>query len=140
MKTSHLISCALLLACAVPSLALADGLVVIVNKANDNAVDKVLVAKIYRGEARSWPNGGAVAAYDLPEDNLLREDFDGAIVGKSEAALKTLWNQNVFTGKALPPKVGASDEEVRKAVAANKGAIGYIQSRNADDSVKVVLR
>lgn len=139
MKHSHFLLCALL-ACVAPSIAFADGIVVIVNKANDNAIDKALVAKIYRGESRTWPNGGGIAAYDLPEDNLLREDFDGSFVGKSEKSLLTLWSQNVLTGKALPPKVAASDEEVKKAVAANRNAIGYIQAHSLDDSVKAVLR
>ena len=139
MKLSHLLTCALL-ACVASSLAFADGIVVIANKANANPIDKALVAKIYMGESRTWAAGGSIVAYDLPEDNLLREDFDGAIVGKSETSLKALWSQNVFSGKALPPKTAASDDEVKKAVAANKNAIGYIQSRNVDDSVKVVLR
>ena len=139
MKLNNLLACALL-AGILPSIAFADGVVVIVNKANSNAIDKALVAKVYLGEARTWAGGGSIVAYDLPEDNLLREDFDGAIVGKSETSLKALWSQNVFSGKALPPKTAASDDEVKKAVAANKNAIGYIQSRNVDDSVKVVLR
>jgi ABC-type phosphate transport system substrate-binding protein len=139
MKISHSLSLALL-ACAFSTVAFADGVVVIVNKSNTNPVDKGLVAKIYTGESRIWDGGGSITAYDLPEDNLLREDFDGAIVGKSEAALKKLWGQNVVTGKALPPKVAASDEDVKRAVAANKNAIGYIQASKLDDSVKVALR
>lgn len=102
--------------------------------------DKALVAKIYLGGSRHWAGGGSIAAYDLLEDKFLRENFDGAIVGKSETSLKALWSQNVFSGKALPPKVAASDDDVKKAVAANKNAIGDIQSRNADDSVKGVVR
>jgi len=139
MKSSQLRSCALLL-CALPSLAFADGVVVIVNKANANTVDQALVSKIYKGDIKTWPAGGAIAAYDLPEDNLLREDFDSGIVGKSETSLKALWSQNVFSGKAAPPHVAGSDDEVKKAVAANKNAIGYIQSRSLDDSVKAVIR
>src|SRR3954468_12048042 len=46
----------------------AGDVVVIVNKANDNAVDKSLVAKIYTGESKLWGGGGAINAYDLPED------------------------------------------------------------------------
>ncbi len=142
MKHIRVLSCALVAALAsiAPSVAMADGIVVIVNKANDNVVDKALVSRIYRGEARSWPSGGGIAVYDLPEDNLLREDFDGSFVGKSEKALLALWSQNALTGKALPPKVAASDEDVKKAVAANRNAIGYIQARSLDDSVKAALR
>ena len=138
MNTPRFLTVSALLACMVP--AYAGDVVAIVNKANDNAIDKTLVSKIYRGESRSWPNGGGIAAYDLPEDNLLREDFDGTFVGKSEKALLALWSQNALTGKALPPKVAASDEEVKKAVAANKNAIGYIQLHSLDDSVKAALR
>ena len=142
MKHTRVLTCALFAALAslAPSLAFADGIVVIVNKANDGVVDKAFVSKIYRGEARTWPDGGGVTAYDLPEDNLLREDFDGTFVGKSEKALLALWSQNALTGKALPPKVATSDEDVKKAVAANKHAIGYIQARNLDDTVKAALR
>ena len=135
----HSLHAALLVLCALPAIALADDVVVIVNKANDNTVDKALVAKIYKGESRSWPGGGAIAAFDLPEDSLVRADFSSGFVGKSETALKALWSQNVFSGKASPPKAARSDEEVKKAVAANKNAIGYIQSRNVDDSVKVAV-
>lgn len=137
---SRLILLCVVLACALPMPASAGGgIVVIVNKANDNDIDAALVSKIYRGDARSWAKGGPIVAYDLPEDNLLREDFDGTYVGKSEKALLALWSQNVLTGKASPPKTAASDGEVRKAVASNKGAIGYIQASSVDDSVKVAL-
>ena len=140
MKISAFLLSSMLLAALVPGVASAGGIVVIVNKANDNAIDKTLVAKIYQGDSRTWPNGGSITAYDLPEDNSSRAGFDSEIVGKSQGALKSLWAQNVFTGKALPPKTAASDEDVKKAVAANKNAIGYVQSGSADDSVKVVVR
>lgn len=140
MKINTVVLVSTLLACLVPTVACAGGIVVIVNKANDNAIDKALVAKIYQGDSRTWPNGGSISAYDLPEDNASRAGFDTEIVGKSQGALKSLWAQNVFTGKALPPKSAASDEDVKKAVAANKNAIGYIQSGSADDNVKVVVR
>jgi len=42
--------------------AWAGDVVVIVNKANDNTIDKALVAKIYTGESKVWGNGGSVNA------------------------------------------------------------------------------
>jgi len=129
---------ALLLTLGAP--AWAGDVVVIVNKANDNTVDKALVAKIYVGESKVWGNGGAITAYDLPEDNPARASFANEVVGKAPAALKSLWTQNTFTGKAVPPKSAASDEDVKKAVIANKNAIGYIKAASADDSVKVVVK
>ena len=130
----------LLAATVVAGPALAGDMVVIVNKANDNSIDKNLVMKVYAGESKSWANGGAINAYDLPEDNPARATFASEVMGKTVANMKALWAQNVFAGKAVPPKVVPSDDEVKKTVAANKGAIGYIKASAADDSVKVVVK
>ena len=117
--------------------AMAGDYVIITNKANTNAVDKDFVAKIYKGEAKSWPNGDSVAAYDLPEDNPARVAFAQGVTGKSVSQMKALWGQLVFSGKAVPPKKMDSDDDVKKAVASNKGAVGYISAASADGSVKV---
>ena len=138
MNTRKLISILALLGWS--AAAQAGDVVVIVNKANDNAVDKALVAKIYTGESKVWANGGTISAIDLSDDNPGRASFANEVVGKSPGSLKSLWTQNVFTGKAVPPKAMASDEDVKKAVAANKSAIGYIKAASADDTVKVVLK
>jgi ABC-type phosphate transport system substrate-binding protein len=114
--------------------------VVIVNKANSVAVDKATVAKIYTGELKSWGDGTPVIAYDLPEDNPARASFSTEVVGKPIPSLKALWAQMIFSGKALPPKAAPSDEEMKKLVAANKGAVGYIKPGSVDDSVKVAVR
>ena len=119
--------------------ALAEEMVVIVNKANDNAVDKSLIAKIYTGEAKLWAGGGTIVSYDLPEDNPIRAIFCTSTVGKSVGNMKALWAQNLFSGKALPPKGASSDDEVKKAVSGNKNAIGYISASSLDASVKAVF-
>ena len=128
---------ALLVMCtSVP--AFAGDYVIITNKGNENAVDKDFVAKIYRGEAKVWPNGDSVAAYDLPDDSAVRVAFDQEVVGKSVSQMKALWGQLIFSGKAVPPKKMESDDEVKKAVSANKGAVGYVSASSADGSVKAI--
>jgi ABC-type phosphate transport system substrate-binding protein len=133
---------ALLLAAAllVASAAQAGDFVVIVNKANTAAVDKAMVAKIYTGEMKSWSDGTLVAAYDLPEDNAQRANFSTEVVGKPVTSLKAFWAQLIFSGKALPPKSAPSDDDMKKMVAANKGAVGYIKPGSVDDSVKVAVK
>jgi hypothetical protein len=44
---------------------------------------------------------------------------------------KALWSKLVFTGKATMPKEVGSSAEVKKAVAANPKAMGYIESGGA---------
>lgn len=129
---------ALLAMCVVSISAMAGDYVIITNKANANAVDKDLVAKIYRGETKVWPNGDSVVAYDLPDENTARVAFDQEVAGKSVSQMKALWGQLIFSGKAVPPKKMESDDEVKKAVAANKGAVGYVSASSADGSVKAI--
>lgn len=113
---------------------------VIVNKANASSVDKAAVAKMYTGDKKSWDDGTPIAALDLPEDNAARTAFSTDVLGKTVANVKSFWAQLVFSGKALPPKMLASDDDVKKFVSANKGAIGYIRTSAVDDSVKVAIK
>jgi ABC-type phosphate transport system substrate-binding protein len=139
VRTIHgLVAAALL---AVGGTAWADDVVVIGNKDNAAAeVDKAFVAKAFTGETRNWPGGGVLALIDQSEDSAARTSFYGKIVGKSSSNVKAMWAQLVFSGKAVPPKVIDGDAEVKKAVAANKNAIGYISSAAVDDSVKVLVK
>ena len=127
-----------LAAAALP--ALANDVVVIGHKDNPNAVDKAAIAKLFTGEVRSWPDGGGVVLFDQPEDNALRGVFYTTVVGRSPAQAKAAWAQLTFSGKATPPKVVEGDAEVKKAVAANRNAIGYIKPSSVDDTVKVLLK
>ncbi|SDD77089.1 hypothetical protein SAMN05428966_105342 [Massilia sp. PDC64] len=52
--------------------------------------------------------------------------------------VKALWSKLVFTGKATMPKEVGSSADVRKAVAANPKAIGYIEKSAVDATVKVI--
>jgi len=124
----------------VPGVALSGDFVVIVNKASTVAVDKTTVAKIYQGELKSWPDGTPAVAIDLPEDNPSRAAFATEVVGKSVANLKAIWAQLIFSGRALPPKAVASDDDVKKAVSAAKGGVGYIKANAVDDTVKVAFK
>jgi hypothetical protein len=122
------------------SPALASDVVVIGNKDNGSAVDRAFIAKAFVGEARSWPDGGSVTLYDQGDDNPTRAAFYTTFVGRSAAQVKAAWAQLVFSGKATPPKIVDGDAEVKKAVAANKLAVGYIKSSSVDDTVKVLLK
>jgi ABC-type phosphate transport system substrate-binding protein len=126
------------LALGLAAAAAAADYVVIVNKDNGNPVDAEFLAKIYRGEAKSWPAGGSVAAVALPEESPVRAAFDKAVLGKTPSQSRSLWAQLTFTGKAVPPKMADSDEDVVKMVADNKGAVGYVSPKAKIDNVKAV--
>lgn len=116
----------------------ADDIVVIVNKDNTHPVDLSVVRSIYIGALGGWPDGSRVFALDQPANSDAREQFCANVMHKSCATLRVIWSQNIFTGKGLPPKVVDSDGVVKRMVAADAHAIGYIHVSQVDASVKVV--
>lgn len=120
--------------------AWAGDVVVIVNKANPDTVDKDFVVKVYTGETKFWPSGGGVFAIDQAEDSQIRADFYTYVLEKSASNMTALWAQNIFTGNSLPPKVVDNDVEVKRIVSINKRAIGYINASSVDDTVKAVVK
>ncbi len=68
-----------------------------------------------------------------------RTEFYAKVLKKDEAQVKTIWSKLVFTGKGAAPKEYGSAAEIKKAVAADVNAIGYIDKSAVDDSVKVIL-
>jgi ABC-type phosphate transport system substrate-binding protein len=123
---------------AVP--AVADDFAVIVNRANTSAVDSAVVARVYLGDKKLWDDGTPVMAIDLPENNAARGSFSAEVLNKTVTNMKAFWAQMVFSGKALPPKVASNDDDVKRIVSANKGAIGYVKASSVDDSVKVAVK
>ena len=97
------------------------------------------VAGIFLGKTSTLPSGGTAAPADLAEGSAVRDQFYTKVAGKQSAQVKAAWSRLVFSGKATPPKELASSAEVKKFVAANPDAIGYIEKSAVDGSVKAVL-
>lgn len=112
--------------------------VVIVNKDNLANVDLAFVRRVYLGSEKGWPDGSPVFALDLPEDSDVRQAFCVGILGKSVANVRAIWSQNIFTGRGLPPKLTPADAEMKRIVAQNRNAIGYIRASQVDASVRVL--
>jgi ABC-type phosphate transport system substrate-binding protein len=129
-------------ACAVISLAVragADDIVVIVHKDNSHTVDLTYVQQLYVGAVRGWPDGTPAFVLDQPNGSPERERFSTNVLRRSSANVRAIWAQNIFTGRGLPPKV-AADDEIKRIVASNRHAIGYIRASQLDDSVRVLER
>ncbi|MFA9216454.1 MAG: hypothetical protein ACEQSK_05035 [Sphingomonadaceae bacterium] len=108
--------------------------VVIVNKANP-------ATRMFSEQASQFFLGKSsmFTPVDQPEGSPIRADFYHKVADKDPAQVKAIWSKLVFTGKATPPKEYASNAEVKKAVAADPKAIGYIDKSAVDDSIKVIL-
>lgn len=97
------------------------------------------VTAIFMGKTQTLPTGQTAVPADLPESSTAREVFYSKAAGKSPAQVKATWARLTFSGKATPPKELPTAVEVKKHVASNPDAIGYIDKSAVDGSVKVVL-
>lgn len=114
--------------------------VVVVNPRNPIAsLTGDQVAQIYLGASTSFPGGAAVAPIDQPEGSPVREEFLGKVLEKSGAQFKAIWSRLIFSGKGTRPRAAADSAEVKKIVAADPAAIGFIERSALDASVKPVL-
>lgn len=97
------------------------------------------IAQIYLRRKRFWDDGAAIVPLNLPSQASLRVQFSQRVLNQTEPRLADYWNRLYFDG-ILPPATLASTEAIRRYVASDPNAIGYIPASEVDGSVRVVLR
>lgn len=97
------------------------------------------VAKIFLGKINTYPGGGNAVPLDQPEGSGARDEFYLKVTHKSAAQLTAYWAKVIFTGDGYPPRLLDGNSAVRRAVAGNPNAIGYIEKSVVDSSVRVIL-
>jgi ABC-type phosphate transport system substrate-binding protein len=115
--------------------------VVVVSASNPvTSVTRDQASKLFLKKVPSWDNGrGDVVPVDQPEGSPVREAFTKAVLHKSVAAVKSYWQQQIFSGRGVPPTERPSDGEVLNFVRTNANAIGYVSaSAPVGSGVKVV--
>ena len=130
MKTSALI--ALILAVFTVANVQAEEIVVIVKPAA-TAISKEQIADLYLGR------GGAWTPIDQAVGSGIYVEFYKKATGRDIAQVKAIWARILFTGRGLPPKQMPDSAAVKKAVAANPKAVGYIEKSALAASVMVAL-
>ena len=140
MKMNQLIKSAFVGALlALTGLAQAQVAVIVNPKSATASMTADQVAGIFLGKTNTLPSGATAAPADLPESAAARDAFYSKVTGKQSAQVKAAWSRIVFSGKGTPPKELGSAADVKKFVASNPDAIGYIEKSAVDGSVKVVL-
>lgn len=124
---------AVLLALSLAMPAMAEVVVVVNPKSAASAMTNDQVAQFFLGKST------AMTPIDQSESAPVRAEFYKKVTDKEPSQAKALWSKLVFTGKATLPREVASSADVKKAVAADPKAIGYIEKSAVDSTVKVVL-
>lgn len=109
-------------------------IVVVVNPANQaSRMFSEQAAQFFLGKSNQF------TPVDQGKDSQIRRDFYQKIASKSLAQVEGAWAKIEFSGKGTMPKSYANDAAVKKAIAADPQAIGYIDKASVDGTVKVLL-
>ena len=120
----------LLLAAALAAPAHAELVVIVSAKASVPATE--LICQSYLGKIKQ------PAPVNLPEKNAERDQFYAKACHKDPAQVRSIWSKLIFTGSGTPPLEVDTDQDMKKAVAADPNRIGYIDKKDVDASVKIV--
>jgi hypothetical protein len=113
--------------------AVAQAQIVVVGHPSNSGLTSDQIVDVYTGKSQ------LATPLDQPESAHIRADFYKKATGKDQSQMKAIWARLTFTGKAQPPKEVADTAAVKKSVAADPKAIGYIEKSAVDGSVKVLL-
>ena len=123
---------------AAGSAAAEDAFKVVVHPTStEDALARAQLSQLFLKKMTRWPGGQGVSPVE-PADDKLRERFCRAVHGKSLNAVRSYWNQLIFSGREVPPLEKPSDDEVLAYVRATPGAIGYVSAAAETPGVKTV--
>jgi ABC-type phosphate transport system substrate-binding protein len=140
MIRNSLMSALLLAISSFASSAYADVVVIVSSRSHIKSLTAEQTTKIFLGKIGTFPNGQTALPIDQPEGSAIRDEFYTKVVHKSPAQLTAYWAKIIFTGDGHPPKRLAGNAAVRKAIAGDPNAIGYIDRSAVNRSVRIVLK
>jgi ABC-type phosphate transport system substrate-binding protein len=109
--------------------AAAQDFVLVVNAANPvSELSKSEVSNIFFKKQGRWPGGNAVVAVDLDKGSPVRDAFSRTVHGRPASAVLSYWQQQIFSGKDVPPAERGSDADVLAFVRGNPNAVGYVSA------------
>jgi len=110
----------------------AEDIVVIVNPAA-KPLSKEQIVDIYLGRSAD------LTPIDQTVGSSIYVQFYKKATGRDAAQMKAIWSRILFTGRGQPPKQLPDSAAVKRSVAANPNAVGYIEKSAVDATVKVAL-
>jgi hypothetical protein len=96
------------------------------------------IVDIFLGKTSVLPNGEKAVPIDQAEGSAVRDEFYAKFAGKTAAQMKAHWSKIIFTGRGQPPKEAAFGADAKKRIVDNHNAIGYLDNRMVDSSVRVL--
>ena len=100
---------------------------IIIHPSNSaRAVDKGFLSDAFLKKVTRWPSGETIRPLDQRPDTAVRRSFSRGILKRTVAAVRSYWQQRIFSGRDVPPPELDSDASVIAYVERTPGAVGYV--------------
>jgi ABC-type phosphate transport system substrate-binding protein len=131
---------ALLLVVAAGDLRAAEGefFVVVRQDEQEGGLDRAFVADAFLKKRTRWSSGEVIHPVDQRRDAAVRHHFSRGVLKRSVDAVRSYWQQRIFSGRDVPPPEVDSDAQVIRYLKANPGSIGYVSAAPDTPGVQVV--
>jgi ABC-type phosphate transport system substrate-binding protein len=96
------------------------------------------VARIFLKQRQFWEDGQPIVPLNREPGSAARARFADAVLGRDGDALAAHWNAQYFHG-VFPPTALSSAAAVKRYVATDRNAVGYLEAGDVDDTVHVAL-
>lgn len=104
---------------------------------HEGDVDRDTLRDVFLKKATQW-NDHTVHPIQLAPKYPASERFDHEVLHKTSSQLKSYWNQQIFSGKGVPPPEADSAADVITYVVSHPGAIGYVPADFDSGRAKVI--
>jgi ABC-type phosphate transport system substrate-binding protein len=113
--------------------------VVIVNAANPaSSADRKFLSDAFLKKTTRWRDGQLIRPVDQNADSAVRRRFSEEVLERSVTAVRSYWQQVIFSGRDVPPPELSGDGTVLEYVKNHAGAVGYVSGGASTAGAKVV--
>jgi ABC-type phosphate transport system substrate-binding protein len=103
--------------------------VVVVHPDNpQGAVSRDFLREAFLKRITEWPDKQSIKPADQKPFARVRDSFSRNVLGRSVAAVKSYWQQRIFSGRGVPPPELDSDQAVISYVLKHRGGVGYVST------------
>lgn len=121
-------------------LAVRAEVVIVVHPSNPiTQISEQDIRAIYLFKKVTWKNGLRIVPIHLGAKDPLREALSQKWLERSLGEIENFYLMRALSGQGQPPVIFASSQEVKAFVRNTQGGIAYIDRKDLDDSVKVIL-
>jgi ABC-type phosphate transport system substrate-binding protein len=101
-------------------------------------VNRKFIEDAFLKKATRWSHDEVIRPVDLNSDSVVRQQFSKEVLQRSVPAVKSYWQQLIFSGRDVPPPELDAEEDVVKYVLKHPGGIGYVSSSTNIGGAKAV--